>query len=93
MHELAAQPRYGYRRIQVFLGRCGHAVSTDRARRLRRLDGCKCRENGHGGVWWPVAHGRCDVAGSIRSGRVIDVLSKSVSVHGGPKHLRSDGGN
>jgi putative transposase len=31
-----------------------------------------------------------DVAGSIRSGRVIDVLSKLVSVHGSPKHLRSD---
>ena len=38
MHELAAQyPRYGYRRIQVFLGRRGHAMSTDRAHRLWRL--------------------------------------------------------
>jgi hypothetical protein len=38
MHELAAQyPRYGYRRIQVFLGRRGHAMSTDRAQRLWRL--------------------------------------------------------
>jgi putative transposase len=27
MHELAAQyPRYGYRRIQVFLARRGHAI-------------------------------------------------------------------
>ena len=33
-----------------------------------------------------------DVAGSIRSGRVIEVLSKLVSVHGSPKHLRSDTG-
>jgi transposase InsO family protein len=33
-----------------------------------------------------------DVAGSIRSGRVIEVLSKLVSVHGSPKHLRSDNG-
>jgi len=33
-----------------------------------------------------------DVAGSIRSGRVIEVLSKLVSVHGAPKHLRSDNG-
>ena len=32
-----------------------------------------------------------DVAG-IRSGRVIDVLSKLVSVHGAPKYLRSDNG-
>ena len=31
-----------------------------------------------------------DVAGSIRSGRVIEVLSRLVSVHGSPKHLRSD---
>ena len=33
-----------------------------------------------------------DVAGSIRSGRVIEVLSKLVSVHGSPKYLRSDNG-
>ena len=38
MHELAAQyPRYGYRRIQVFLARRGHTMSTDRAHRLWRL--------------------------------------------------------
>jgi putative transposase len=40
MHELAAQyPRYGYRRIQVFLGRRGHVMSPDRALRLWRLHG------------------------------------------------------
>jgi putative transposase len=33
-----------------------------------------------------------DVAGSIRSGRVIEVLSQLVSIHGAPKHLRSDNG-
>jgi putative transposase len=33
-----------------------------------------------------------DVAGSIRSGRVIEVLSQLVSVHGAPKYLRSDNG-
>jgi putative transposase len=33
-----------------------------------------------------------DVAGSIRSGRVIEVLSQLVSVHGSPKYLRSDNG-
>ena len=33
MRELAAQyPRYGYRRIQVFLARRGHAMSADRTR-------------------------------------------------------------
>src|SRR5438046_1717158 len=34
-----------------------------------------------------------DVAGSIRSGRVIEVLSKLISVHGAPKYLRSDNGD
>ena len=33
-----------------------------------------------------------DVAGSIRSKRVIDVLSRLVSVHGAPRYLRSDNG-
>jgi putative transposase len=33
-----------------------------------------------------------EVAGSIRSGHVIEVLSKLVSVHGSPKYLRSDNG-
>jgi putative transposase len=33
-----------------------------------------------------------DVAGSIRSPRVIEVLAKLVSVHGAPKYLRSDNG-
>lgn len=31
-----------------------------------------------------------DVAGSIRSKRVIDVLSQFISVHGAPRYLRSD---
>jgi putative transposase len=33
-----------------------------------------------------------DVAGSIRSNRVIEVLARLVSVHGAPKYLRSDNG-
>src|SRR3970282_987317 len=33
-----------------------------------------------------------DVAGSIRSSRVIDVLAKLVSTHGVPMYLRSDNG-
>ncbi len=37
MSELAAQyPRYGYRRIAIFLGRDGHAMSFGRAHRLWR---------------------------------------------------------
>ena len=31
-----------------------------------------------------------DVAGSIRSGRVIDVLGQLVSLHGAPRYLRSE---
>lgn len=33
-----------------------------------------------------------DVGGSIRSGRVIEVLAQLVSTHGAPRHLRSDNG-
>jgi putative transposase len=133
MHELAAQyPRYGYRRIQVFLERGGHPMSTDRAHRLWRLHGLQVPRKrprrrvaphrprplpatGVGQVWAydfvfdACANGqqlKCltvideytreclaiDVAGSIRSGRVIEVLSRLVSVHGAPRYLRSDNG-
>jgi putative transposase len=133
MRELAAQyPRYGYRRIQVFLARYGHVMSTDRAYRLWRLHGLQVPKKrprrrvatsrprplpaaAAGQVWAydfvfdACANGqqlKCltvideftreclaiDVAGSIRSGRVIEVLSKLVSVHGSPQHLRCDNG-
>jgi transposase InsO family protein len=37
MRRLAAQyPRYGYRRIRIFLKREGHVMSTDRTHRLWR---------------------------------------------------------
>ena len=40
MKELAAQyPRYGYRRIRIFLGRDGHRMSVGRAYRLWRAAG------------------------------------------------------
>jgi len=32
-------PRFGYRRIRVFLGRRGHTMSADRAHRLWRSAG------------------------------------------------------
>jgi putative transposase len=133
MRELAAQyPRYGYRRIQVFLGRRGHVMSADRTHRLWRLHGLQVPRKrprrrvaahrpkplsptGANQVWAydflfdACANGqqlKCltvideytreclaiDVAGSIRSSRVIEVLSKLVSVHGAPKYLRSDNG-
>ena len=133
MRELALQyPRYGYRRIQVFMGRRGHAMRTDRAYRLwrlhrlqvpvkkprRRVASSRPRPlpaTAVGHVWvYDFVFDRCangqqlkcltvideftheclaiDVAGSIRSGRVIEVLGRLVSVHGSPKHLRSDNG-
>ncbi len=133
MRELSDQyPRYGYRRIQVFLARRGHVMSADRTHRLWRLHGLQVPRkrprrrvaahrprplapNGANQVWAydflfdACANGqqlKCltvideytreclaiDVAGSIRSPRVIEVLAKLVSVHGAPKYLRSDNG-
>ncbi len=40
MRELAAQyPRYGYRKIRIFLARPGHAMSPERIYRLWRQAG------------------------------------------------------
>jgi putative transposase len=133
MRVLAGQyPRYGYRKIRIFLGRQGHGMSPDRAYRLWRQAGLQVPRRrprrrvatarprplpptGLNHVWaydfiydW-CADGRAlkcltvvdeftrecleiDAAGSIRSGRVIEVLSRLVSVHGAPRYLRSDNG-
>lgn len=133
MRELAGQyPRYGYRRIQVFLGRRGHVMSADRTHRLWRQAGLQVPRKrprkrvahsrprplpalaanqvwAYDFVFDACANGqqlKCltvideftreclaiDVAGGIRSGRVIEVLSRLVSAHGAPKYLRSDNG-
>jgi putative transposase len=133
MRQLAAQyPRYGYRRIRIFLKREGHAMSTDRTHRLWRQAGLQVprrRPRRRAAVSRPrplpaaaanhvwaydfvfdtCANGqtlKCltvidewtreclaiDVAGGIRSGRVIEVLTQLVSVHGTPRYLRSDNG-
>lgn len=133
MRELSAQyPRFGYRRIHVFLGRRGHEMSTDRAHRLWRQEGLQVPRKrprrristGRPRPLLPVrinhvwtydfvfdgcANGqqlKCltvvdeysrdclaiDVAGSIRSGRVIEILARLVSVYGAPQYLRSDHG-
>ena len=133
MQELAAQyPRYGYRRIQIFLARCGHIMSPDRTHRLWRLHKLQVPRKrprrrvaasrprplpatGVGQMWaYDFVFDACvngqqlkcltvvdefsreclaiEVAGSIRSGRVIEVLSRLISVHGSPKYLRSDNG-
>jgi putative transposase len=133
MRELAAQyPRYGYRRIRIFLGRDGHRMSVDRAHRLWRAGGLQVPRKrprrriatgrprptapaSPNHVWavdfvfdfcangqqlkcltvvdeWTRECLAIDVAGSIRSGRVIDVLGRLISVHGAPRYLRSDNG-
>jgi putative transposase len=133
MKRLAAQyPRYGYRRIQVFLEREGFVMSPDRAHRVWQQSGLQVPRKrprrrvasgrprplaptGVNQVWAydfvfdACANGqqlKCltivdeftreclaiDVAGSIRSGRVIDVLSRLMSERGVPRVLRSDNG-
>jgi putative transposase len=133
MAELSAQyPRYGYRRIAIFLGRDGFKMSFGRALRLwqqaklqvpkkrsrKRIASGRPRPNAPTGanqVWsydfvfdWAANHQqlKCltvtdewtkeglaiEVDGRIRSGRVIEVLSRLVSERGAPMFLRSDNG-
>ena len=128
----AQYPRYGYRRIRIFLKREGHVMSTDRTHRLWRQAALqvprrrprrrvatsrrgRCRRPAINHVWaydfvfdtcangqtlkcltivdeWTRECLAIDVAGGIRSGRVIEVLAQLVSVHGAPRYLRSDNG-
>ena len=131
MKRLSAQyPRYGYRRIRIFLGREGHAMSPSRAERLwrkaklqlpakrrrKRISSSRPRPlppRAANHVWAydfvfdACANGqqvKClsvvdeftreclaiDVAGSIRSGRVIETLARLMSERGVPAFIRSD---
>jgi putative transposase len=133
MRALAGQyPRYGYRKIRIFLARQGHAMSAERTYRLWRRAGLQVPKRrprrrvatgrprplaptAMNHVWaYDFVFDTCadnrslkcltivdeftreclaiDVGGSIRSGRVIEVLSQLVSVHGAPQYLRSDNG-
>ena len=133
MRELSRlYPRYGYRRIQVFLERQGFKMSAQRAYRLWREAGLQLprrrpRKRVASGrprplapqrahqVWaYDFVYDRCangqqlkcltvidewtrqclaiEVAGSIRSRHVIDVLRRLLSKHGAPTYLRSDNG-
>jgi len=133
MKTLSGQyPRYGYRRIRIFLRRQGFEMSWSRTHRLWRQAGLllpKKRPRRRIATGRPRAYApfkantvwaydfvfdttatgqqiKCltvideytreclaiDVAGAIRSKRVIDVLSRLVSVHGAPLYLRSDNG-
>jgi len=133
MRELSAKyPRYGYRRVHIFLARDGHRMSPGRAYRLwraaklqvpqrrprKRIASSRPRPQtpiGPNQVWAvdfvfdACANGqqlKCltvedeftkeglaiEVDGRIRSGHVIEVLSRLVSERGAPMHLRSDNG-
>jgi putative transposase len=133
MRELARQyPRYGYRRVRIFLRRKKHVLGNDRTYRLWRKAGLQVprkrprRRIASGRprptpptamnhVWaidfvfdtcadgrqlkcltvvdeWTHECLEIDVAGSIRSGRVVDVLSRLISLRGAPRHLRCDNG-
>ena len=133
MRTLSAQyPRYGYRRIRIFLRRQGHQLGVHRTHRLWRQAGLQLPRRrprrriatgrprplpatnanfvwAYDFVFDATAQGqqiKCltvvdeftheclaiDVAGSIRSKRVIEVLSRLISTHGTPLFLRSDNG-
>ena len=133
MRELALQyPRYGYRRIRIFMKRAGFSMSVRKAHRLWRKAGLQVPRKrprkrvarsrprpstptGANQVWsYDFVFASCangqqlkcltvtdeftkeglaiDVAGSIRSRRVIEVLAGLVSVRGAPTALRSDNG-
>ena len=128
----ATYPRYGYRRVRIFLHREGHPMSCQRAHRLWRAAGLQLPRRrprrrvatsrprpqpalGPNQVWaYDFVHDACangqklkcltvideftreclaiDVAGSIRSVRVIEVLGRLISARGAPMFLRSDNG-
>jgi putative transposase len=133
MADLAATyPRFGYRRINVFMERLGHIMGVDKAFRLwskaglqvprkrprKRVAASRPRPQlpmGANELWaYDFVYDACangqqikcltvvdeytreclaiDVAGSIRSGRVIEVLSRLISERGAPLSLRSDNG-
>ena len=133
MRRIAQQyPRYGYRRIRIFLRREGLSMSTNRTHRLWKLAGLQLPmkrprrrvsasrprplpPTGPNGVWaYDFVYDTCaegqplkcltvideftreclaiDVASSIRSKRVIEVLARLVSVRGAPRILRCDNG-
>jgi putative transposase len=128
----ATYPRFGYRRINVFMGRLGHVMGADKAFRLwskaglqvprkrprKRVAASRPRPQlpmGSNELWaYDFVYDACangqqikcltvvdeytreclaiDVAGSIRSGRVIEVLSRLISERGAPLSLRSYNG-
>ena len=69
MRELSAQyPRYGYRRIRIFLGRDGHRMSVGGPTGSGGLPPCSCRAGGHASASRLLGRGRKRHAGRTRSG-------------------------
>lgn len=132
MRTLSGQyPRFGYRRIRIFLAREGITLGRERCFRLWSKAGLQVPKkrprkrvvpaqrpaapSASHRVWsYDFVHDACangqglkcltvideytreclaiDVAGSIRSSRVIEVLSRLMCLHGEPDTLRSDNG-
>lgn len=133
MRRYSAQfPRFGYRRINIYLEREGLPMSFDRTHRIWRQNDLQVPRKrprkriatgrprpqpaaGPNQVWaydfvfdacangqqlkcltvvdeWTHECLAIDVQGSIRAGRVIEVLARLVSERGAPTHLRSDNG-
>ena len=132
MKRLSAEyPRFGSRRIRIFLAREGTVLSKGKCTRIwakaaLQVPKKRRRKAKHkmtrplapatmNAVWsYDFMYDACangqkikcltvideytreclaiDVAGSIRSARVIDVLTRLMSVHGVPNYLRSDNG-
>lgn len=127
----ANYPRFGSRRIRIFLQREGLTIGKERCARLWAMAGLQVPKKRQrkapvarqralapttkNAVWcYDFVHDACangqklkcltvvdeytreclaiDVAGSIRSSRVIEVLSQLISIHGAPQYLRSDNG-
>lgn len=128
----ALYPRFGSRRIRIFLQREGIKLGKERCAMLWAESGLQvpkkrkrrrvasqalrpCPPSKRNAVWsYDFVYDACangqqvkcltvvdeftreclaiDVAGSIRSGRVIEVLSRLISIHGAPRYMRSDNG-
>jgi len=128
----ALYPRFGSRRIRIFLQRGGIQLGKERCAKLWAESGLQvprkrkrrrvaskvlrpCPPTKRNSVWsYDFVYDACangqqlkcltvvdeftreclaiDVAGSIRSHRVIEVLSKLISIHGAPRYMRSDNG-
>ena len=67
---LAAEyPRYGYRRIQIFLARGGHVMSgLPLPPALAPYRACRGRKSGHGAAWQGACPGRCRPGVPMRGG-------------------------